>query len=139
MPSRSPPAVSPSARLLRVQGVITLMSIHADCFVYRFPQTIDTTDRAMLGQRMPWVERHVVAEQILLAAIEILGWELDGCDGFERRDRLTPFYAGVFDRHVVVRVLALHLQGETRRNPVQGKLLIERAAQEVGEVPVGLR
>lgn len=85
--------------------------IPTDRLVNRLPQPVDPADRPMLRQRVPGVERKVVTEQVLFPAIKILSWHNDVGYGSEGRVRLLPFDAGVFDGHVLGRVLALHLEG----------------------------
>lgn len=86
----------------------------------------------MLRQRVPGVEREVVTEQVLFPAIEILSWQNDVGYGSEGRVRLLPFDAGVFDGHVLGRVLALHLEGVAGGGAVERELLVQGGAEEVG-------
>ncbi len=93
----------------------------------------------MLRQCVPGVEREVVTEQVLFPAIKILSWHNDVGYGSEGRVRLLPFDAGVFDGHVLARVLALHLEGVAGGGAVDGELLVQGGAEEVGQVLVLLR
>ncbi len=93
----------------------------------------------MLRQRVPGVEREVVTEQVLFPAIKILSWHNDVSYGSEGRVRLLPFDAGVFDGHVLGRVLALHLEGVAGGGAVDRELLVQGGAEEVGQVLVLLR
>lgn len=113
--------------------------IPTDRLVNRLPQPVDPADRPMLRQRVPGVEREVVTEQVLFPAIEILSWQNDVGYGSEGRVRLLPFDAGVFDGHVLGRVLALHLEGVAGGGAVDGELLVQGGAEEVGQVLVLLR
>ena len=47
-----------------------------------------------------------------------------------------PFDAGVFDGHVLGRVSALHLEGVAGGGAVDGELLVQGGAEEVGQVLV---
>ncbi|MNN67525.1 hypothetical protein D3C81_1831630 [compost metagenome] len=72
----------------------------------------------------PRIERKIVTRQIQRRCIEVLRWQSDPRYGFKRRILLAPFNAGVFDRHVLVGILTLDLQDETRRYPVRRQLLV---------------
>ena len=111
--------------------MVPVMTIGADGFIYGFSQAVNTPNRLVLGQGVPRVEGKIVTEQILFAAIEVLSWQVNICHCFKGRDGLVPLHAGVFDRHVVSRVLSLYLQGETGGHTVQGQLLIKGITQEV--------
>lgn len=128
-PSIPPPKPSP----------IPPQPIPTDRLVNRLPQPVDPADRPMLRQRVPGVEREVVTEQVLFPAIKILSWHNDVGYGSEGRVRLLPFDAGVFDGHVLGRVLALHLEGVAGGGAVDGELLVQGGAEEVGQVLVLLR
>ena len=89
--------------------MVSLKPIDAHGFVDGFPQAVDAANGPVLRQCMPWVVGQVIAEQILLTAIEVLRWQLDAGHCLEWRDGLVPFDAGVLYRHVVFGVLSLHL------------------------------
>lgn len=108
------------------------MPVHAHRFVHHLAQAVDAADGAVFGEGVPGVEGEVVAKFVLLAAVEVLRGDLDGGDGLEGGDLLAPGHAGVFDGHVVLRVLHLHLEGEAGRYAVQRELLVQGVAQEVG-------
>ena len=84
----------------------------------------------------PRIERQVVTLQIQRRRIEVLRGQSDSRHRFERCILLTPLNTGVFDRHVLVRILALDLQGETRGHPIRRQLLVQCAAQEIRQVVI---
>ncbi|MNE99340.1 hypothetical protein D3C80_1980020 [compost metagenome] len=77
--------------------------------------------------------------QVQRRGVEILRGHVDACDGLERYIAFFPLDARVFNRHVLVRILALDLQNETGRYPIGRQLLIQGAAQEVRQIAVLLR
>ena len=88
---------------------IPLMPINTHRLINRLPQPVDPTNRPMLRQGVPGVEGEVVAHQVLVAAVEVLRGDADQGDGLEGGVLFFPFHAGVFDGHVFVGVLFLHL------------------------------
>lgn len=66
--------------------MVSVMTIGADGFVHRFSKTVNATDRLVLRQGVPRIEGQVVAKQVLLAAIEVLGREVNIRHCLEGRD-----------------------------------------------------
>ncbi|MOA53829.1 hypothetical protein D3C78_1773450 [compost metagenome] len=77
--------------------------------------------------------------QVQRRCIEVLRRHPDLRHRLEGRIAFAPFNAGVFNRHVLVGVLSLDLQDETRGYPVGRQLLIQRIAQEVRQLAVLFR
>jgi hypothetical protein len=98
---------------------VALMAIGAYRLIYRFAQTVYATDRPVFRKCVPGVEGQIVAEQVLLAAIEVLRLYGNTRNALEGRYLFTPFDSRIFDGHVVLRVLLLHLKFKTRRRTVQ--------------------
>ena len=88
------------------------MSVGTYRFIYRLAQTVNPTDGAVFGQRMPGVEGQIVAEQVLFVTIEVLRLHGYARDAFEGRYLFAPYHWRIFDGHVVLRVLFLHLKFE---------------------------
>lgn len=114
------------------------MPINTHRLINRLPQPVDPANWLVLRQGMPGVVGDVVAGEVLLAAVEVLGRDADGGDGLEGGVGFAPFDAGVFDGHVLARVLFLHLQGEAGGDAVDRELLVHGGAQEVGQFFVEL-
>ena len=103
-------------------------------FIHRFTQAIDPANRPMRLNTKPRIERLVVACRFSAGVSKSCAGSVIRATVSNGASLSLPLDAGVLDRHVLVGVLTLNLQDETRWHPIRRQLLVQRTAQEVRQI-----
>ena len=100
------------------------------------PKAIDHAQRTMLGKRVPWIEREVLAEEVLLRCIKVLLRNMDRRHFHKGRVRFFPFRPWNFRRSSMEFVA----EAEIACMPVcSTTCVVEPGAKNPDEGPKGTR